>query len=347
MMDYSITFPTGTVKYMSQGSFAALGSVYDPSHCIIITDDNIAALYSSLLKTYKTIIIRAGEEHKNLQTIESVAQQLLQSEIHKKSMMIGLGGGVVTDITGFVASVYMRGIPFGFIPTTLLGMVDASIGGKNGVNLGLNKNILGTIRQPEFILFDPGFLKTLSTAEWSNGFAEIIKYACLFDANMFEELSKHSIEYYMQDQSSLNSLILRCVEWKNKIVLADEKENNSRKLLNFGHTLGHALENLYHLTHGQAVSLGMIAACTIAESTIKTEVSVKQRLLQMVQQYKLPYQYHFDVKKTMGLLKMDKKRNESSIDYILLEDIGRPIIKSLSFEVIEQILESSDHASHH
>jgi 3-dehydroquinate synthase len=346
-MEYSISFPGGTVKYMFQGSSAALKELYAPAHCVVITDTNVAALYASLLEPYKTITIPAGEENKNWKNIENITRELLLFEVHKKSLIIGIGGGMVTDIAGFIASVYMRGIPLGFVPTTLLGMVDAAIGGKNGINFGLNKNLIGTISQPSVILFDTGFLNTLPTTEWHNGFAEIIKYACLFDAEMFEELSRNNIDLYRQDKKALSALVLRCVNWKNKIVLADEKENNSRKLLNFGHTLAHALENLYHLPHGHAVSLGMLAACTISENTINTDPAIKTKLLHLLQQYKLPYQFSFDVKKVMELLKMDKKRNEHAIDYILLQEISKPMIKTLSFNIIEQSLESLADASTH
>jgi 3-dehydroquinate synthase len=315
-MQYTLTFPTGTVQYLFQESFERLQSLYPSQNCIVITDSNIAALYPSLLQPYKTIVLKAGEDAKSWQMIEHIAEELITLEAHRKTLLIGIGGGVVTDITGFVASVYMRGIPFGFVPTTLLGMADASIGGKNGVNLGLHKNILGTVNQPEFILFDTAFLKTLSDEEWSNGFAEIIKYGCLFEPALFEALSNHDIHFYQQHGQALESLIAQCAGWKNKIVLADEKESNIRKLLNFGHTAGHALENSYHLPHGHAVGLGMVIACIISEKVYGLDKGVKSRLIALLEKYNLPTSIKFDIEKVMPLLKMDKKRNTDTIDYI-------------------------------
>ena len=178
---------------------------------------------------YRVLIIESGEEAKTWETIQLLAEKLVQFEAHKTSLLVGIGGGVICDITGFLASIYMRGVSFAFVPTTLLAMVDASIGGKNGVNLGLNKNMLGTIKQPKFILFDTTFLETLPEQEWSNGFAEIIKYACIANAPLFAQLVNSSLVAFQTNPESLNQLIATCVQQKNNIVLADEQEKNIRK----------------------------------------------------------------------------------------------------------------------
>lgn len=343
-MQYSLTFPTGMVHYLFGEQFSSLASRYNPGECIVITDEHISALYPSLLAPYKTIILPPGEDQKSWQTIEHLAQQLIALEAHRKTMLIGIGGGVVTDITGFIGSVYMRGIPFGFAPTSLLGMVDAAIGGKNGVSLGLHKNILGTINQPQFLLFDTSLLKTLPSEEWSNGFAEIIKYACLFDAPLFEELKENGIDHYRNNQQALENLIARCAAWKNKTVQADEKESGLRKLLNFGHTAGHALENLYHLPHGHAVAIGMVIACLISEQVCSLDPSVRSELCALLKKYKLPVTIDFDIEKVMTLLKMDKKRNTDTVDYVLLNSIGDAVVKPLSFDVIYNALNQFAHA---
>lgn len=343
-MQYSLTYPTGIVHYLFGEQLSSLAARYKPGECIVITDEHISSLYASLLAPYKTIILPPGEDQKNWQTIEHIAQQLIDAEAHRKTMLIGIGGGVVTDITGFVASVYMRGIPFGFVPTSLLGMVDAAVGGKNGVSLGLHKNILGTINQPQFLLFDASLLKTLPDGEWSNGFAEIIKYACLFDAPLFEELKENDIHHYQHNQQALEELIARCVAWKNKTVLADEKESGPRKLLNLGHTAGHALENLYHLLHGHAVAIGMVIACLISEQVCGLDTSVRHELSALLKKYKLPVTINFDIEKVLTLLKMDKKRNTDTVDYVLLNSIGNAIVKPLPFEVINDVLNQFAHA---
>ncbi|MGN6567282.1 MAG: 3-dehydroquinate synthase, partial [Flavipsychrobacter sp.] len=230
-MQYSLSFPTGEVNYVFDSAAKALNKLADTAKCIFITDTNVAALYPGFFKDHKVIIIPAGEENKSWESIKFLTEQLLQHEAHRGTMLIAAGGGMITDITGFIASIYMRGLSVGYIPTTLLCMVDAAIGGKNGINLELHKNILGTIQQPSFILYDTTFLNTLPDKEWSNGFAEVIKYACLFDAELFELLSLHDIRFYKENSVELEKLIATCVSWKNKIVLADEKERGNRKLL--------------------------------------------------------------------------------------------------------------------
>ncbi len=337
-MQYTLTFPSGEVQYHLNSSFGALDMLIDTKNCILLTDTNIAGLYPHLIAGHKTIIIPAGENNKTIETVQYITEQLVCHQAHKKTFLVGIGGGVVTDIAGFAASIYMRGIPFGFIPTTLLAMVDAAIGGKNGVNTGLYKNLLGTIRQPQFILYMPSFLQTLPVEEWNNGFAEVIKYGCLFDKELFEELEQNSIEYYQEHSEALTALIARCTDWKNKVVLADEHEKSERKLLNFGHTAGHAFEILYHLKHGHAVALGMIVACVVSEQIDEVNEAVRKRLISLLKKYKLPTQLKFDMNEVMNVLKLDKKRSDNSIDYIILESIGKGVIKNIQFSVIEKAL---------
>ena len=337
-MQHSLTFPSGTVDYLFQNSFEAYLQTCDRQHTVLITNEHLAKLYPQLFKGYKTLVLPPTESTKDLDTIGKLAKQLLQAEATKKTTLIGVGGGVITDIVGFLATVYMRGVQFGFVPTTLLGMVDAAIGGKNGVNVGMNKNIVGSIHQPGFILFDIRFLDTLPDDEWSNGFAEIIKYACIFDAELFDELSSNSISYYRDhDDDALIKLIERCVAWKNKTVLEDERENGIRKLLNFGHTAAHAIENLYELPHGKAVAVGMVIACMISVHNVGLDKSVLEKLKRLLGLYHLPVRQEFNAKKAMEVLKMDKKI-DNTIDYIVLEKIGKAAVHSLPFGVIENAL---------
>jgi 3-dehydroquinate synthase len=239
----------------------------------------------------------------------------------------------------------MRGISFGMVPTSLLAMVDAAIGGKNGVNSGDAKNMVGTINQPDLIAFDPELLATLPSREWSGGFAEIIKYACLFDKQLFDELELHNIYFYKENISATTALIKQCVAWKNKVVLEDEHETGKRKLLNFGHTLAHALEKTYSLSHGEAVAIGMVAACYLSEQCLNLDRTVQIRLSDLLKRYGLPITLTFDVQQIMQLLKSDKKRDKDAIDYILLRHIGEPEIVPIHTEKIEKLL--SDYASHY
>lgn len=333
----NVIFPSGSVDYLFHSSFADLRQYAGDARVVVITDKHMADLYPGLFKQYTNLVIPAGEDSKSLQTIENLAQRLLLAEATRSTMLVGVGGGVITDITGFLASVYMRGVSFGFVPTTVLAMVDAAIGGKNGVSTGMYKNVLGTITQPGFILYDNSFLDTLPDSEWSNGFAEVIKYACIFDAPLFDELMANDLGTYRQG-AMLNKLIHRCVNWKNKTVLEDERESGIRKLLNFGHTAGHAIEKLDELPHGEAVGIGMIIACMLSEEIAGLTPSVRVRLKQLLHKYGLPVHIAVQPDKVLDVMKMDKKRKGDTIEYILMEDIGQAVIRPLSFDTIHKAL---------
>lgn len=338
-MQQSVSFPGGTVRYLYNTPFDGIGELVAPAQTIIITDSNVAGLYGHLFDRFKAVIVvPAGEDAKNFATLLSIVQQLIQHEAHRSSFILGVGGGMVTDITGFAASVYMRGVRFGYVPTSLLGMVDAAVGGKNGINIGLQKNLLGTIAQPEFILFDHHFLDTLPATEWSNGFAEVIKCACLFDAPMFKELLNNTLADYKNNRAATAGLVARCVDWKNKIVLADERENGTRKLLNFGHTAGHAFETVCHIPHGQAVALGMLVACRLSVQQGLAD-SVTVQLATLLQQYGLPVNIVADTDALMQVLAMDKKRDSDGIDFILLQTLGAGVIHHTDLDTIRKALE--------
>jgi 3-dehydroquinate synthase len=271
-------------------------------------------------------------------TVDSVIEQLIEMGADRKSTLIGIGGGVITDITGYIASVYMRGIQFGFVPTTILAMVDASIGGKNGIDVGVYKNMVGTIRQPSFLLYDLELLQSLPAKEWANGFAEVIKHACIKDAAMFEELEQHSIDYYQTNKEALGKLIERNCLIKTKVVQVDEFEKGDRKLLNFGHTLGHAIENKYQLMHGHAVTIGMVAAATISEEINNLYSAEKTRLTKLIEQYNLPVSFAFDKAKAFETMKKDKKKEQDTMQYIVLKKIGEAGIVNIPIVQLEQLI---------
>jgi 3-dehydroquinate synthase len=230
----------------------------------------------------------------------------------------------------------MRGVRFGFVPTSVLAMVDASIGGKNGIDVGVYKNMVGVIRQPSFILHDLFFLKSLPQQEWENGFAEIIKHACIKDAAMFRELETNSLQKYRSVKSVMAALIHRNMMIKVRVVQKDEFEKNERRLLNFGHTLGHALENQYELLHGQAVAIGMTYACKISEQL--TGFRHTDQVVSVLEKYGLPAYARFDKQKVLTVLKMDKKREKREINYILLEKIGRAVIQPIPIKQVETFI---------
>ena len=305
---------------------------------VLITDENVFKLHSKKFRNYQTIVLKAGEQSKIQATVDNIIEELIQSGVNRTTTLIGVGGGVVTDITGYVASIYMRGINFGFVPTTLLALIDASIGGKNGIDIGHYKNMVGTINQPQFILHDYSFLSTLPELEWHNGFAEIIKHACIKDATMFNELHLHSLLYYRKKKLPLGLLIKKNAILKTKIVAKDVNEKGDRKLLNFGHTLGHALENQYSLSHGHAISIGMSFACELSEKIWRFKQT--NSVIGLLQQYELPTRMSFDKEKVFNVLKMDKKSEINAIKYILLKKIGKGIITEIDLREVENFLTS-------
>ncbi len=336
MKKQTFKFSTASTNIYFANGISHLKKIIDVKHAVFITDDNVFKHHQKRFKGYNTFVLKAGEEFKTQQTVDSVIEQLIAFEADRKTILVGVGGGVVTDITGYVASVYMRGIQFGFVPTTLLSLVDASIGGKNGIDVGLYKNIVGVTRQPSFILHDLIFLNTLPESEWQNGFAEIIKHACIKDAAMFKQLQNHDLKYYRSKKKELCLLIQRNAKIKLSIVKKDEFEKADRKLLNFGHTLGHALENQYELSHGQAISIGMTYASEISNQLLgfkQTDLVVK-----VLEQYGLPTYASFNKNKVMTVLKMDKKRERKDINYILLEKIGKGIVLPIPLTDLENII---------
>ncbi|HQS55732.1 MAG TPA: 3-dehydroquinate synthase, partial [Sediminibacterium sp.] len=303
---------------------------------VLITDEHIFDKHKKKFKGWNTIVLKPGEAYKVQQTVDMIIDQLIAFGADRKTTLIGVGGGVVTDMTGYVAGVYMRGIACGFVPTSILAMVDASIGGKNGIDVGVYKNMVGLIRQPKFLLYDHSFLKTLPKEEWQNGFAEIIKHACIKDAAMFTLLQQNSLASFKRDAAKLAALIQRNALIKTKVVVADEFEQADRKLLNFGHTLGHAIENMYELSHGQAISIGMTYAAIMSQQIRGFKDA--EAVIALLAKYGLPTFADFDKKKAFKTLQMDKKKQAQGINYVLLQKIGKGVIQPLSFSELETIL---------
>jgi len=323
-------FSSAPVEVYFDAKFRQLEKLVDKKKGIIITDENIFSAHHSKFKNWNVITLKPGEQFKIQATADMVIEQLIGLEADRQSVLIGVGGGVVTDLTGYVASIYMRGIRFGFVPTSLLAMVDASIGGKNGIDVGEYKNMVGIIRQPSFLFYDSSMLSTLPDKEWSNGFAEIIKHACILDRPMFKLLESISLDKLRKKKPLLDNIIRRNVHLKSGVVKRDEFEQGDRKLLNFGHTLGHALETQYELTHGQAVALGMIFAGWLSAKLLGYKDLT--RLEKTIATYGLPTRASFDVEKVFNVLKMDKKRVSKTMNYILLSRTGKGEIVQIPVE---------------
>ncbi len=325
-----------TTRFYFNSSINELKKITAAENVVVITDENVMGYHARKLKMFNTIVIKAGEAYKNQSAVDEIIERLIELRADRKTLLIGIGGGVVTDITGYVAAVYMRGIQFGFVPTTILSLVDASIGGKNGIDVGLYKNLVGTIRQPDFLLHDLSLLKSLPHNEWVSGFAEIIKHACIKDATMFKQLQQHNIGFYKKNKTALAALIQRNALIKCKVVQADPFEKNERRLLNFGHTLGHAIENMYQLSHGQAIAIGMVYAARLSQLT--NGFKQVQALIDIFNKYELPVTLAFDYEKVNTVLTMDKKRENNAMNYILLDKIGRGIIMPIPLPVLNENL---------
>lgn len=334
MQEHTIHYPGAATRFCFDASFELLAELAPTASSFIITDENVMMHYQRELKPWRVIIVPAGEASKSLETIDDIIRQLIALDAGRDALIIGVGGGVVTDIAGFVAGIYKRGVRCGFVPTTVLAMVDAAIGGKNGVDIGEFKNMIGLIRQPEFLLYDYSLLQSLPEEEWISGWAEIIKHACIRDAKMFALLEQHQLGDFQQDKTLLHELIRSNALLKAGIVQNDEREQGERKLLNFGHTLAHAIENVYQLPHGHAVAIGMVFAAGLSEK--QTGFKDKQRVVKVLQQYGLPVHMDFDRDHALQIMQADKKKVSDQIHYILLEEIGNAIIKPLTIAVIKQ-----------
>lgn len=297
---------------------------YLPSgrQCILITDATVRRLYGHLFPKAPVIEIGQGETVKNLQTVISIYEQLIDAGADRSSFLVGIGGGIVCDITGYAASTYMRGIGFGFAASTLLAQVDASVGGKNGVNFQGFKNMIGVFNQPEFVICDPDLLTTLPKQEVTCGFAEIIKHAAIADAGQFAFLETHPEKALALTPDVMTYLIHESVTIKSEVVNQDETEKGRRRILNFGHTFGHALEKTRALPHGEAVAIGMIIAAELSVQEGLLSASDAGRIRNLVETYNQPRRINIKPAELLEALKKDKKKAGDTIRFVLLDAIG-------------------------
>ena len=305
---------------------------------IIITDVNVGKFYPLDAIASDVITIGTGEANKTLDTVQEIYAQLLSFQVDRSAFIVGVGGGMVCDITGFAASTFMRGVRFGFVATSLLAQVDASVGGKNGVNFQGYKNMVGLFHQPEFVICDLEVLKNLPAREISCGLAEIVKHAAIADADLFDYLEKHAESILALDREAIEKLVLRSVEIKSAIVNRDETEQGERRLLNFGHTFGHAIEKVSGVSHGEAVSMGMVMASALSVKKGRLSTQEDRRLHQLLKRLQLPDDFAASPPKILDAITKDKKRARERIHFILLAGMGNAVVEPIAIEELEEML---------
>ncbi|MEI6806755.1 MAG: 3-dehydroquinate synthase, partial [Myxococcaceae bacterium] len=307
---------------IKKGALDQLGDFLDwlptPSkRIVVISNPQIAKLYAEKIKNYDLILIPEGESHKNLETVQSIYNQLLEKDFTRQDTLLALGGGVIGDITGFVAATYLRGVSYVQVPTSLLAMVDSSVGGKTGVDLPQGKNLVGAFKQPLGVLIDPDCLKTLPEIELKCGLAEIVKHAIIADPELFKILESGLFDY--------ESLIRSSIAVKTKIVREDPTEQHQRILLNLGHTFGHAIELLsnYQVRHGEAVAIGLVQAAQFALKQKLCKVQLVERIRDLLIKLGLPTELPNMTQEALwGAMRHDKKRQNNSLRLVLPYDLG-------------------------
>lgn len=340
MKKLEIAAGTGTSAILVGESIQNAAAYIDARKVIVITDENLNRFYREHFPSANVIVIGTGEGNKTLDTLKYIYEKLVAFEADRSSFILGVGGGIVCDITGFAASTYMRGLRFGFVSTSLLSQVDASVGGKNGVNFRGLKNMVGVFNQPEFVICDTKMLKTLPGDELVNGFAEIIKHALIKDSGYFSYLEENFSAALALEPGVIEHIVYESVKIKAAVVAFDETEKGERKKLNFGHTLGHAMELTDKIAHGKAVSMGMVFALDYSKQLgflTEEEVARSKKVLEC---YNLPVTYKTAVQDVKRAVHMDKKRSNETIDFVLLKKIGESCLKKVTFDELEQVIDA-------
>jgi 3-dehydroquinate synthase len=310
---------------------------------VIITDHNVRRIYGDRFPDMTVISVAPGEESKRLSVVEDLAGQLLEKGVDRNGFILAIGGGVVCDLAGFLASVYLRGIGCGYVSTSLLAQVDASTGGKNGVNLGGTKNVIGVIRQPGFVICDTGMLSTLTDEEYLSGLAEMIKTAVIGDRILFEMIESGHDRILERDKHLLTELVVRSVRFKAAVVTEDEKEKGLRRILNLGHTFGHAIEMQTYVRHGFAVAAGMELAAEFSFEKGLIDNDTKDRIIALLNKFGLIPEYTIPAGIIRNLVLHDKKKAGSGIHFVFSSGIGKVVVEKIPVdEVIDFYIRFTD-----
>ncbi len=318
-------------------------SLFGKSRALIVTDSNVAPLWLDKAKSalesagINTLefIFPAGEDSKSKETLFELLEFAAENRITRSDLAVALGGGVTGDMTGLAASLYLRGIPFVQVPTTLLAAVDSSVGGKTAVNLKAGKNLMGAFYQPSLVLCDTDTLSTLPECEFANGMAEVIKYGVIFDKELFDKVCGGDVK------SDIEKIIARCVELKRDVVAKDEFDNGERQLLNFGHTMAHSIEKCsnFEIAHGSAVAIGMVIAANASAKLGWSSEDCTAAIIEANKNNSLPVECDFSATDLADAALSDKKRTGGTINFVVPEAMGRCILKKIPVETLYEIAE--------
>jgi 3-dehydroquinate synthase len=326
---------SGTCRVLVGESLTSLGRLVPGGRTVIVTDSSVDRLYGSSFPAGEKIVLAPGEETKSLATVEHIYGRFLDAGADRSTFVAAVGGGVVCDVAGFAASTYLRGLAFGFAATTLLAQVDAGIGGKNGVDFRGYKNLVGVFQQPRFVLCDPDVLRTLPSREVANGLAELVKTAAVGSPALFEALEGEPEKALALERDFTLRAVHEALRVKASVVEADEKEAGERRRLNFGHTLGHAVESAAGLAHGEAVGAGMAFAAGLSVRRGFLAGRERDRIISLLLRLGLPVACDAPAEALIDALRRDKKREGDAVRFVFLEAIGRPLVREIPLSDLE------------
>jgi shikimate kinase/3-dehydroquinate synthase len=341
------------VRFAAREPEVAAAAVADlrPSAVFLVTDETVHRLWGATLEAAlaargaaprATVVLPPGEEHKHIASVERALAAMVEAGADRDAVVVGLGGGVVTDVAGFTAAVLLRGVRWVAAPTTLLGMVDASVGGKTGVDLGPAKNAVGAFHQPSAVVVDAAHVTTETPRAYASGLAEVVKSAAIGDPDLFALIERDPDPVLARDLARVEEIVLRSVAVKAAIVARDEREAGDRALLNFGHTLGHALEaegGFSRLTHGEAVALGMVAALRVGEALGATPPALARRVTSLLARVGLPTDLDAQpVAQALPFVALDKKRRGGAIRFVLLHGLGDARVREVAPEALPALV---------
>lgn len=318
-----------------------LPDVLPAGRVVAVSDAAVAELHGRLLAPYETLLVGRGEEHKTLRTVETLCRRLIGMGADRKTFILGVGGGIVTDVAGFAASIYMRGLPFGFVSTTLLGCVDASVGGKNGVNLDGYKNMAGVFAQPQFVVCDTSLFATLPLREIRAGLAEAVKAGIIGDEPLFGLIERAGLDGLCADPEAMDKVVVHSVRLKAAVVSRDEREHGERRKLNLGHTFGHAVEKCSReMIHGEAVAVGMAIAARLAVKLGLLAPAACDRIVRLLAALGFATEPPVPAERLLAAVTKDKKSEGDTIRLVLPTAVGACEVRTMTFDELSRLVRS-------